>query len=206
MFYAFKVEQEWKDVSPNAHSINLTDHFKNLSYKVYRIVLFLQREETTITLTAEQWQQLNQTCKSWLQEVTMFTAEEAASIVKRLGLILFRMAMLFTALRKFENGEAATTLVCTNEDFSTALQLAGIYLQHSLLMFNNLPKQSETTSFKTGGNKRKFFDALPQEFTRQQAVELGKTFDLATRTVDDLLRNGLGKLLEKPKPGVYRKL
>jgi hypothetical protein len=37
----------------------------------------------------------------------MFTAEEAASIVKRLGLILYRMAMLFTALRKFENGEAA---------------------------------------------------------------------------------------------------
>ncbi|MBS1949597.1 MAG: DUF3987 domain-containing protein [Bacteroidetes bacterium] len=206
LFYAFKVEQKWKDVSPNANNINLTEHFKNLSYRVYRMVLFLQREETTITLTKEQWQQLNQTCKAWLHEVTMFTAEEAASIVKRLGLILFRMAMLFTALRKFENGEAATTLVCTNEDFSTALQLAGIYLQHSLLMFNNLPKQAETTSFKTGGNKRKFFDALPQEFTRQQAVELGKTFDLAARTVDDILRNALGKLLEKPKPGLYRKL
>ena len=116
------------------------------------------------------------------------------------------MAMLFTALRKFENGESATTLECNNEDFSTALQLAGIYLQHSLLMFNNLPKQSETTHFKTGGNKRHFFDTLPQEFTRQQAVELGRTFDLAARTVDDLLRNTLGKLLEKPKPGQYRKV
>ncbi len=206
LFYAFKVEQKWKDVSPNANNINLTEHFKNLSYRVYRMVLFLQREETTITLTKEQWQQLNLTCEAWLQEVTMFTAEEAASIVKRLGLILFRMAMLFTSLRKFENGESAITLECTNKDFSAALQLAGIYLQHSLLMFNNLPKQSESTHFKAGGNKRKFFEALPQEFTRQQAVELGKTFDLAARTVDDLLRNGLGKLLEKPKPGHYRKL
>lgn len=206
MFYAFKVEQQWKDVSPNAHSINLTEHFKNLSYKVYSMVLFLQREETTVALTTEQWQQLNKTCEAWLLEVTMFTAEEAASIVKRLGLILFRMAMLFTTLRKFENGESATTLECTNEDFSTALQLAGIYLQHSLLMFNNLPKQSESTHFKAGGNKRQFFEALPEEFTRHQAVDLGKTFDLATRTVDDLLRNGLGKLLEKPKPGLYRKI
>lgn len=206
LFYAFKVEQKWRDVSPGANNINLTDHFKNLSLKVYRMVLFLQREETTVTLTSEQWQLLNQTCEAWLQEVTMFTAEEAASIVKRLGLILFRMAMLFTALRKFENGESATTLECTNEDFSTALQLAGIYLQHSLLMFNNLPKQSETTHFKTGVNKRHFFDTLPQEFTRQQAVELGRTFDLAARTVDDLLRNALGKLLEKPKPGQYRKV
>ena len=206
LFYAFKVEQKWKDVSPNANNINLTEHFRNLSYRVYRMVLFLQKEETTITLSTEQWQQLNLTCEAWLQEVTMFTAEEAASIVKRLGLILFRMAMLFTSLRKFENGESAITLECTNEDFSTALQLAGIYLQHSLLMFNNLPRQSESTHFKTGGNKRKFFEALPQEFTRQQAVELGKTFDLAARTVDDLLRNGLGKMLEKPKPGHYRKL
>ncbi|RYF86777.1 MAG: DUF3987 domain-containing protein [Chitinophagaceae bacterium] len=135
----------------------------------------------------------------------MFTAEEAASIVKRLGLVLFRMAMLFTALRKFENGEAASTLVCTNEDFSTALQLAGIYLQHSLLMFNNLPKQSDNATFKTSGNKRQFFDTLPGEFTRQQAVELGKPFSLAARTVDEILRNATGKLLEKPKPGLYRK-
>ncbi len=206
MFYAFKVEQKWKDVSPNANNINLTEHFKTLSLSVFKMVLFLQREETIVELTATQWQQLNQTCEAWLNEVTMFTAEEAASIVKRLGLILYRMAMQFTALRKFENGEAASTLVCTDEDFTTALQLAEIYLQHSILMFNNLPKQSEATQFKTGDSKRKFFDALPQEFTRQQAVETGKLFTLAARTVDDILHNATGKALEKLKAGHYRKI
>ena len=206
MFYAFKVEQQWKDVSPNANNINLTEHFKNLSLTVFKMVLFLQREETIVELTTSQWQQLNQSCQTWLNEVTMFTAEEAASIVKRLGLILYRMAMLFTALRKFENGEAATTLICTDEDFTTALHLAKIYLQHSILMFNNLPKQGETTQFKTGDSKRKFFDALPQEFTRQQAVEAGKRYTLAARTVDDLLHNATGKALEKLKAGHYRKI
>ena len=96
---------------PNANNINLTEHFKVLSLKVFNMVQFLQREETIVTLTNQQWQQLNQTCEAWLNEVTMFTAEEAASIVKRLGLILYRMAMLFTALRKFENGEAANQVV-----------------------------------------------------------------------------------------------
>jgi hypothetical protein len=206
MFYAFKVEQKWKDVSPNANNINLTEHFKTLSLSVFKMVLFLQREETIVELTATQWQLLNQTCEAWLNEVTMFTAEEAASIVKRLGLILYRMAMQFTALWKFENGEAAITLVCIDEDFTTALQLAEIYLQHSILMFNNLPKQSEATHFKTGDSKRKFFDALPQEFTRQQAVETGKLFTLAVRTVDDILHNATGKALEKLKAGHYRKI
>lgn len=205
LFYAFKVEQKWKDVSPNANNINLTEHFKVLSLKVFNMIQFLQREETIVTLTNQQWHQLNQTCEAWLNEVTMFTAEEAASIVKRLGLILYRMAMLFTALRKFENGEAANKVVCTNEDFGTALRLAEIYLHHSILMFNNLPKQSEATQFKTGDGKRKFFDALPQEFTRQQAVEAGKQFQLSARTVDDILHNATGKALEKLKPGLYRK-
>jgi hypothetical protein len=205
IFYAFKVEQQWKDVSPNANNINLTERFKDLSLTVFKMVLFLQREETTVELSASQWQQLNQSCKVWLNEVTMFTAEEAASIVKRLGLIMYRMAMLFTALRKFENGEMATTLICTDEDFNTALRLAEIYLQHSILMFNNLPKQGETTQFKTGDGKRRFFDSLPQEFTRQQAVEAGKLFTLSARTVDDLLHNATGKALEKLKAGHYRK-
>jgi hypothetical protein len=205
LFYAFKVEQRWKDVSPNANNINLTEHFKVLSGRVFNMVQFLQREETIIELTTEQWQQLNQHCEAWLNEVTMFTAEEAASIVKRLGLILYRMAMIFTSLRKFENGEAAIRIVCSDEDFNTALRLAEIYLHHSILMFNNLPKQSEATQFKTGDSKRKFFEALPAEFTRQQAVEIGKQFQLSPRTVDDILHNATGKALEKLKAGHYRK-
>jgi len=206
IFYAFKVEQKWKDVSPNANNINLTEHFKVLSLKVFNMVQFLQREETIVTLTNQQWQQLNQTCEAWLNEVTMFTAEEAASIVKRLGLILYRMAMLFTALRKFENGEAANQVVCTDEDFSTALRLAEIYLHHSILMFNNLPKQSEATQFKTGDGKRKFFEALPQEFTRKEATELGTKFKLSARTVDDILKSCIGVTLTKIKAGTYQRI
>ena len=83
--------------------------------------------------------------------------------------------------------------------------MAEIYLHHSIPMFNNLPKQSEATRFKTGDSKRKFFEALPAEFTRQQAVEFGKQFQLSLRTVDDI-HNATGKALEKLKAGHYRKL
>lgn len=46
--------------------------------------------------------------------------------------------MLFTALRKYENGEAADSLECTDLDFNTAFQLVEVYLQHSILMFNKI--------------------------------------------------------------------
>lgn len=206
LFYAFKVEQVWKDVSPLANNINLTAHFKKLSDEVFQMVQFLQTEETFIDLTPEQWQQLNNKCSEWLNEVTMFTAEEAASIVKRLGLNIYRMAMIFTALRKFENAESANQLVCTDTDFSTALRLAEIYLHHALLMFNNLPKQSEETHFKGSDLKRKFYGELPNDFTRQQAVTLAAKFGISARSADDLLRNSVGKLLSQPKAGHYKKV
>lgn len=206
LFYAFEVEQIWKDVSPYGSQVNLTDHFRNLSLQVYRMVKFLKLGETNVTLSKSQWEQLNNQCASWLQEITTFTSKDAASIVKRLGLILYRIAMLFTALRKFENAEAAEQVECAEIDFNTALQLAEIYLQHSVLMFNNLPKQQSNTAFQSGDSKRKFFEALPKEFTRAEAVELGKQHKLSPRSVDDLLRYATPSLLTKIKAGHYQKV
>jgi hypothetical protein len=206
LFYAFKVDQFWKDVSPYVSEINLTDHFKQLSYKVYGMVKFLHLSETYVTLSKEQWQQLNRQCSTWLNDITTFTGEDAASIVKRLGLILYRMAMLFTALRKFEIAEAAEQIECTDIDFNTAFQLAEIYLQHSILMFNNLPRQQETNSFQGGDQKRKFFESLPKDFTRAEAVKLGAGFSLSPRSVDEILRNAVPNLLTKLKAGHYEKI
>lgn len=73
-------------------------------------------------------------------------------------------------------------------------------------MFNNLPKQGETTRFKTGDGKRKFFDSLLQQFTRLHAVETGKLFTLSARTVDEIFHNITGRVLEKIKAGHYSKI
>lgn len=206
LFYAFKVEQQWKDVSPFVSEINLTDHFRQLSLKVYSMVQFLQLGDTYITLSKEQWQKLNSQCAAWLQDITTFTGEDAASIVKRLGLVLYRMAMLLTALRKYENGDASETVECADLDFDTAHQLAGIYLQHNILMFNNLPRQQENSSFQGGNSKRKFFDSLPKIFTRAEAVKQGASFSLSPRTVDEILRNAVPTHLSKQKAGHYEKV
>ena len=157
-------------------------------------------------LHPEQWKILNSSFADILAEVTLFTSEEAAGIVYRLGLILFRMCMIFSALRKCENAELTETMYCTDEDFSIALELAKIYLQHSILMFNNLPKQTESNQFKTGDNKRSFFTALPTEFARHEAVAIGSKYGMAARTVDDLLNGLLNTHLAKPKPGHYHKI
>ena len=205
LFYAFKNEIVSQDPSPQSHTIVYNDHFDALSQSMLDMIGFLEQSPTAVQLQPEQWQVLNTTFSGILSEVTIFTSEEASGIVYRLGLIMFRLCMIFSALRKFENGEVTDTIFCTDEDFNTALAIAQTYLQHSLLMFNNLPKQNEVMSFQSGDSKRKFFEALPEEFTRKQATELGSQFKLSARSVDEILKTATGVSLTKLKAGLYRK-
>ena len=76
-----------------------------------------------------------------------FTSEDAAGVVYRLGLIFFRLCMIFSALRKFENGDASPTIICTDEDFNTVMKIVKTYLDHSLIMLKNLQKQNEHMKF-----------------------------------------------------------
>lgn len=205
IFYAFKVEQLWRDVSPFANNLNLTEHFTALSGQTYEIFQFLLKYPTIVELSRAQWDKLNQVFCMLLGEIVTFNSEEAASIVKRLGSILFRFAMIFTALRKVESGDLSISITCTDTDFDAAITLIDVYLRHSLLMFHNLPKQTENSTFKSGSNKQLFFDALPAEFKRIDAIELGKHYNLSARTVDNLLKDLIGKYLTQPQFGSYSK-
>jgi Protein of unknown function (DUF3987)/VirE N-terminal domain len=206
LFYAFKNDILWQDPSPIGKTVVYNDHFEALSIQVLDLIGFLDQSPTEIHLSGDQWQILNTTFAKMLSDVTTFTSEEASGIVFRLGLIMYRICMIFTALRKFENGDMAKEYICTDEDFNIALQVVKTYLSHSILMFNNLPKQGDNMTFVGGDNKRKFFDALPKEFSRKEAVAIGTTFKLSPRSVDDVLKMALGHTLERVKAGSYTKV
>ncbi|KAB1065137.1 DUF3987 domain-containing protein [Salibacter halophilus] len=206
IFYAFKTQQIWRDVSPFGSQVNLTELFERLAKRVHDMHQFLQGSDTEVQLTREQWDQLNKTFGLWLKEVDRFISDEATSVVKRLGLICYRIAMIFTALRKFENGELTVKQECLDDDFQAALQLSNIYLKHSLLMFHNLPKQEDAEPFRGGDNKRKLFEMLPPTFKRAEAVELGKQLNLSARSVDYFLKKLQPDYVECPKTGHYQKV
>ncbi|CAH8283117.1 VirE-like protein [Mariniflexile fucanivorans] len=207
IFYVFKTNSKWIDPSPFGSRVNLTDHFAKLSIAVYEMVLFLDSGKTTVHLSREQWDKFNPVFSEYLNQISAFVSEDAQSIVKRLGVVLYRICMIFTAIRKYQNQEQGTDIQCLDEDFEIALQLIEVYLKHNILMFENLPKQTneEQGPFKSGQNKKRFFDALPNQFTRKEAVELASAFNMAERTVGTFLKSCLGKYLQQPEYGVYKK-
>ena len=73
-------------------------------------------------------------------------------------------------------------------------------------MFNNLPKQAEGDVFKSGQNKQKFLEALPNIFQKKVAIELGAKFNLKERSVSAFLKSCLNKYLLQPQFGMYEKI
>jgi len=206
IFYSYSIQPQWRDVSTNDKP-NLTEYFKTVSVEVEKMIYYLQCNPTHFDFTPNQWGILNRKFGFWLHEVSHFVSENVGSSVKRLGLIFFRMAMVLSAIKKFEDGFSNKDITCTDEDFEVALALVEVYKQHALFMFKNLPNNSKPENLDQ--SKKDFYQALPEDrdFTRQEAVQIGKTVSVQERTVGKYLKLFLGELLEQPvKYGPYRKI
>jgi len=207
MFYCFKGETTWRDVSPGQNGFSLTQHFQGLSKQFTTFAEFLMENPTAFGLQPHQWKELNRTFDNWLKDSTVFINEGANSFIKRLGLIAYRMTMILTALRKAESQSVEDYLEASDEDFKTALALAEVYKQHTELMFQNLPSSENEVVFKYSSKKKDFFEALPSTFARKKAIESAKGFDFAERTVDKYLKEFLeAGFLTKSDYGQYTKI
>ncbi len=201
IYYAFQGEVEWKDARPSER-VNFSQHFKTLSNKVVDFVQFLIANPTEFDLTDEQWNEHTKIFDAKLKDLTQFVGEEMESVVKRMGNITYRIAMILTAINKAETENATEKVACSDAHFKAALQIAMTYLDHSIVIYRKMPK-----TVKADPTKRKFYDALPSgEFTRGKAVGIAKGLGLAERTADKYLKEYVtGRLLSNDNYGKYKK-
>ncbi len=206
MFYAFRSPIVWQSPAPAANGIVYNDHFAKLSEELLQATELLTNFPTEVQFTDDQWTWFNREFTDRLEQSVLYNSDDIAGVVYRLGLITFRICMVFTALRKFENGDTASIVFCTDEDFSSAILLSKVYIEHSIMVFNSLSSDEQEENFKPKNNKEKLIALLPETFQRKQAVEEGKKLDLSERTVDELLRKLVPDVLEKIKDGYYKKI
>ncbi len=205
IYYTFKSKIEWIYANDTLNGINLTAHFDALSYKVLHFVESLEKFETVrFSLTQRQWEILNAFGETHLITSATFVSEELASTSKRLPLILYRVAMIITALRYYDNGELAPEYICTDDDFEIALKLVKTYEEHSVFMFKELPKQA-TVADKL---LKKFFDKLPASFLKNDAITLAeRMFRIKERTAYGYLSKLLAfGWIERIRNGIYQKI
>lgn len=206
LFYTFSAEPVWKSPAPQPGKPDFSKYFKEKAQEVFRMQEMLECNPTVVSMSVEQWAEFNSFFDEVLTEINELVSSEATSVVKRLGLIFFRMCLIFTALRKFENGDTSEELVCEEIDFQNTKQIVKVVLEHSIILYTNLPGADKEFKITKSTKKQTFFNALPEEFKRKEAVEIGEKFKIPTRTVDNLIgKIWLGSEIVKVDTGVYRK-
>jgi hypothetical protein len=206
IYYLYQSDPTWVSQRPDTSSENLDTFFRNKSEQVFELVKFFESKETEIILNRNQWDRVDIIFENYLARIIDISGREAEGVVKRMGLIFFRICMILTAIRNFEGKNYQERIDCFQSDFEIAEKLIATYIEHSLIMFENLPRSSKHTITKKPRNIDLLFDSLPDEFSRKDAVEKASEFGLSIRTVDEYLKREKDIKFHSPKAGFYIKI
>lgn len=142
LIYMAEQETEFRLMSPSGARRTRNEIFLDLSGKVLKMYRFLKESSTEVKLTADQWDWHLSYFQGILQNVQLEESEGPVSVVLRHGLNTARLAMIFTALRKFEEGWDFHEMTCSDEDFRKAMGVMEVLLHHSLMLSTTLRKET----------------------------------------------------------------
>lgn len=188
MFYVMNMKLIWKDVFASKTENGLDVHFEKLGNEFYSLYQTLQANpDVHFSLTPSQQLQFNQFFEKMQTLYVNIQEEEIISSVRRLGLIAYRIMMIFSALRIMEDGEITTNLYCNDTDFKNTLDMITILVKHSSYVYSQIAQ--ETYKPKPKHKKEQFLENLPYHFNRQTyvatALSLGITDKSAQRYIKE---------------------
>ena len=133
---------------------------------------------------------------------------EFDSILKRMPVIMKRIGMILTGLRMDMTKPLPERMVCSEDDFETMILIGHKLLMHSAMMFQMLPENKDAAPGEIGQTliQRQFFDMLPADFTKQEAVKQAEVLGVNVRTMEDWLEKAIQQtVIERIMKGRYHK-
>lgn len=205
MFYFMNIQPVWKNVFANTCDKSLEEHFNQLGREFYSLYNTLkEKEEMTFTLSEGQQQEFNVFFAQVQDKYLELQGVETISIIRRLGLIAFRIMMVLTAIRLGETGNFGPRQECGEEDFHSALAIVKTLVRHASHVFAQLPVEPKPEKRKN--KKERFFEGLPEKFDTKTFVDWAKSLDIAERTAYKYIAGFCEKgLIEKIHPNEYIK-
>ena len=133
---------------------------------------------------------------------------EFDSILKRMPVIMKRIGMILTGLRMDITQPLPERAVCSEQDFETMLLIGHKLLMHAAMMFQMLPENKEAVPGEIGHTliQKQFFEMLPADFTKQDAVKQAEVLGVNVRTMEDWLEKAIQQtVIERIMKGRYHK-
>lgn len=205
-FYVGQAHWEYKSANPGKARLDMRAYFKGMGEELLRMFIFLSGSPTEVVFTEEQWKEHTERFRTYLREVVAEDDDSPGAIVLRHGLMMFRIAMVLTALRKCEPQWNTSEWECSDEDFHTAMQIVDVLLEHSLLLSTSMDDTAgRIRPVKAFFKLRPVLKKMPREFTYSELMAAANEAGLPTASVKRyLLRLVYYQIVEK-EDGKYRK-
>lgn len=205
-FYVGQAPWEYKSANPGKARLDMRAYFKGMGEELLRMFIFLSGSPTEVVFTEEQWKEHTERFRTYLREVVAEDDDSPGAIVLRHGLMMSRIAMVLTALRKCEPQWNTSEWKCSDEDFHTAMQIVDVLLEHSLLLFTSMDDTAgRIRPVKAFFKLRPVLKKMPREFTYSELMAAANEAGLPTASVKRyLLRLVYYQIVEK-EDGKYRK-
>lgn len=207
MFYYFHTEIEFVDVFKRSKGKPMDEFFQDLGQEYlefYHVLLSIQPLE--FNMTEPQASIFMDYFRENETELYLDFGDGILATNHRLGLICFRIAMILTALRLMETGNFYEDPVCMDEDFNSAMVITRALIQHATKVYCDLfgEKKRERISSQV---EEKFFNALPDEFGRQEYIAAAIATGVNPRTAEGYVAKFCkkGGPVERLGYGKYRK-
>ena len=205
-FYVGQAHWEYKSANPGKARLDMRAYFKGMGEELLRMFIFLSGSPTEVVFTEEQWKEHTERFRTYLREVVAEDDDSPGAIVLRHGLMMSRIAMVLTALRKCEPQWNTSEWKCSDEDFRTAMQIVDVLLEHSLLLSTSMDDTAgRIRPVKAFFKLRPVLKKMPREFTYSELMAAANEAGLPTASVKRyLLRLVYYQIVEK-EDGKYRK-
>lgn len=185
LIYMAEQDVEFLSMAPRGDKADKAGLFKKLTEETYRMYRYLKAYPTEVSLTPDQWDLHKSYFQGILQSVKMEEADAPISVVLRYGMITARLAMILTAMRKYEAQWSFKDITCTDEDFFISLAIMEVLTTHSLMFATSLRKiKSSPAPMRRYFKVRSALEQLPSTFTY-------------TELIDAFLRAGFGETTAK---------
>jgi len=205
IFYKMGRQKKWRDVFSSTGDIGLDEYYDELGtvFITYYRLLLTQSNGIRFSLTPEQKAQFHEFFSIEYDKYVFLQKDGLEASLFKLGLICFRLSMIFTIIRALENDSLQATLQCEQRDFEIALSLIKVLLQHTEEVFLYLPKKDLILP-RGKNDKELFLDALPKEFITKEykiiAINCSISESSAERWIKEFVKKGW---IHKQKHGYY---
>lgn len=206
LIYRLTGYAEYQPLTSSDDTKSVLHYLRGLGQRVLDMAIHLEKHETFVRFSDAQRKRLDRYFEKEYNNVRVFGNDDVASVVLRYRLIIFRIAMTLTAIRKGEALGVEDDMVVSDEDFGVAFRIGTVCLKHSLFVATSLRAAAKTQPHKVPTAQLDLFADLPDEFTAAQIQEAASVRGISRSAVFRMLKRAqdMGFVISYSR-GCYKK-